>query len=142
MEKITSEAGLKEAIALLEAKQANEGIMLKEQYLQAYEGMKPINLVKSTFREITASPGLKEELVNTSIGLATGYVSKLLFQGKSHSPLRKLFGTVLMFGITNTVAKNPEVVKSVGKGLLKMIIGKPNKYGSEFAEKRTNPSQK
>jgi hypothetical protein len=57
--------------------------------------------------------------------LAAGYVSKILFQGTSHSQLRKLFGTVLMFGITNAVAKHPEVVKSVGRRVIKALIGKP-----------------
>jgi hypothetical protein len=123
MEKITSEAGLKAAILQLEIKQASERKVLKEQYLLAYESIKPINLVKSTFKEVTASPELKDEILNASIGLATGYLSKVLFQGTSHSPVRKLFGTVLMFGITNAVTNHPEVVKSVGKGVINFIVG-------------------
>jgi hypothetical protein len=126
MEKIGSEIALRAAIQELENKRTEEGRMLKQQYLQAYESMKPINLVKSTFREITASPELKDELFSTSVGLAAGYLSKALFQGASHSPVRKLLGTVLMFGVTNAVARHPEVIKSVGKGLFKMIIGKPD----------------
>ena len=123
MGKITSEAGLKAAILQLELKQANERKVLKEQYLLAYESMKPINLVKSTFKEVTASPELKDEFLNASIGLATGYFSKMLFQGASHSPVRKLFGTILMFGITNAVTNHPEVVKSVGKGIVNFMVG-------------------
>jgi hypothetical protein len=123
MEKITSEASLKAAILQLELKQAEERKVLKEQYLLAYESMKPINLIKTTFKEVTASPELKDEILNTSIGLATGYLSKMLFQGASHSPVRKLFGTVLMFGITNAVTKHPEVVKSVGKGVVNFLVG-------------------
>jgi hypothetical protein len=125
MEKISSENDLKAAILHLESKQTEEGKILKMQYLQAYESMKPINIIKSTFKEVSASPALKDELFNTSVGLAAGYVSKILFQGTSHSPLRKLFGTVLMFGITNAVAKHPEVVKSVGRRVIKALIGKP-----------------
>jgi len=125
MEKISSENDLKAAILHLESKQTEEGKILKMQYLQAYESMKPINIIKSTFKEVSASPALKDELFNISVGLAAGYVSKILFQGTSHSPLRKLFGTVLMFGITNAVAKHPEVVKSVGRRVIKALIGKP-----------------
>ena len=123
MEKINSTAQLKAAIFDLETRQNNEGKILKEQYIVAYESIKPVNLIKSTFKEVAASPDLKDELLNTSIGLAAGYLSKMLFQGASHSPLRKLFGTVLMFGITNAVAKHPEVIKAAGKGLLKIIAG-------------------
>jgi hypothetical protein len=123
MEKINSTALLKAAIVALETQQNNEGKILKEQYMAAYESIKPVNLIKNTFREVTASPDLKDELFNTSIGLAAGYLSKMLFQGASHSPVRKLFGTVLMFGITNAVAKHPEVIKAAGKGLLKIVAG-------------------
>ena len=125
MEKIISKTDLITAIQELEIKQIEEGKVLKEQYLEAYESMKPINLIKSTFQEVSASPGLKNELVNTSVGLAVGYFSKVLFQGASHSPLRKLFGTVLAFYVTNAVARHPEVVISVGKGIIKAVIGKP-----------------
>ena len=135
MEKINSTILLKAAILQLETKQSNEGKILKEQYLNTYESMKPINLIKSTFREVTASPDLKDELFNTSVGLVAGYLTKMLFQGASHSPVRKLFGTVLMFGITNAVAKHPEVVKSAGKGLLKIIIGKPDAGGEQDNDK-------
>ena len=140
MEKINSTAALKAAILQLETKQSDEGKVVKEQYLKAYESVKPINLVKSTFREITASPDLKDELFSTSVGLVAGYVSKVLFQGTSHSPVRKLFGTVLMFGITNAVARHPEVVKSVGKGLLNMINGKPDAERTERYDKARKPA--
>jgi len=127
MEKIAAEDKLKSAIQLLESKQAEEGKLLKEQYRQAYESMKPVNLIKSTFKEISASPELKDELLNTSVGLAVGYVSKALFQGTSHSPVRKLLGTVLMFGVTNAVTRHPEAVKAIGSRIIKALLNKPVK---------------
>ena len=136
MEKINSQAGLKAAIKLLEEKQEDEGRHLRLQYRQVYESMKPINLVKSTFREVTTSPDLSKEIVNTSVGLAAGYISKIAFQGASHSAVRKLLGTVLMFGITNAVTKHPEVIKSVGIGLFKMIAG------GHTANRVNNPGKK
>ena len=139
MGKINSEAELKAAIVQLEIKQADERKLLREQYLLAYESIKPINLIKSTFKEVTASPELKDEILNTSIGVAVGYASKVLFQGASHSPVRKLFGTVLMFGITNAVTKHPEVVKSMGKGLLNFILGASKKTTRHGVGSAPNP---
>ncbi len=118
---INSEAELRAAILRLENMQAAEGKILKEQFNHAYESVKPINLIKNTFKEVAASDDIQDNLINASVGLAAGYASKILFQGASHSPLRKLFGTVLMFGITNAVAKNPEAVKSIGKGVYNII---------------------
>jgi hypothetical protein len=123
MEKINSEITLRNAILQLENKQAEEGKILKEQFLVAYESIKPINLIKSTFHEVSESTDLKTNLVNTSVGLAAGYLSKALFEGVTNSPLRKLLGTALMFGITNVVAKNPEVVKTLGNGVIAIVRG-------------------
>jgi hypothetical protein len=83
-----------------------------------------VNLIKSTFKEAVESPDLKDNIINTSVGLATGYLSKLLFVNVSHSPIRKLLGIALQFGITQIVAKNPEAVKSFGKKLMKIISPK------------------
>ena len=121
MQNINSETALRDAILQLESTQALEGKILKEQFNLAYESVKPINLIKSTFKEVATSDDIQDELINASVGLAAGYASKILFQGASHSALRRLFGTVLMFGITNAVAKNPEAVKSIGKGVYNII---------------------
>jgi len=125
MKKINSEATLRDAIVQLEHRRADEEKMLREQFHLACESMKPINLIKSTFKEAIASPDLKDNILNTSVGLAAGYVSKLLFVNVSHSPLKKLLGIALQFGITKLVAKNPEAVKSLGRGLMKIINRKP-----------------
>lgn len=133
MQKINSQIGLRAEIIRLENKRAEEEKMLKEQFHLAYESMKPINLIKSSFKnavasgkEAIASPDLKENILNISAGLATGYLSKLLFVGVSQSPLRKLLGFALQFGIAKAVAKNPDTIKSLGNGFLKIIR---NKFG-------------
>jgi len=99
--------------------------MLKENFGIAYESIKPINLIKSTLNEIAASQDLKDNFLNTAVGLTAGYLSKTLFVGVSHNPLKRLLGTVLMYGITNLVAKHPETIKSVGSGILNLITSLP-----------------
>ena len=49
MQNITSTAGLKNAIQLLEAEQAVKGQLLKEQFYITYESLKPVNLLKKHF---------------------------------------------------------------------------------------------
>ncbi|MFZ1703117.1 MAG: hypothetical protein WAT79_02160 [Saprospiraceae bacterium] len=114
---------LRAAILTLEVKQKEEETILKEQFQIVFESIKPINLIKSTIKEITVSEDLKDNLFNTSVGITTGYISKKLFEGESHNPLRKIFGTALMFGITNTVANNPETIKAVAKVIFKIVTG-------------------
>jgi hypothetical protein len=129
MQNIVTESDLRNAILALERKQAKEKAMLKQQFLVAYESVKPINLIKSTLMEAAQSPDMKNNLVNSTIGISAGYLTKALFQGFSGGPVRKIIGTAIMFGIKNLVAHNPEAVRSGGRvlfGFLRKITGKRN----------------
>lgn len=139
MAKINSEAEVRAAILVLEVKQEEARLLMKKEFHQAYESMKPINLIKSTFKEVAQSQDIKDNLINTGVGLAAGYVSKALFEGVTHSPLRKLLGTALMFGITNVITKNPEAVKSVTNGIFVFVKSKFTDKEPEAEEtKKTN----
>ncbi|MFA6128576.1 MAG: hypothetical protein WC699_14855 [Bacteroidales bacterium] len=121
MQKINSEASLREAIVQLEIQQAYEGILLKDQFKLFYESIKPISLIKTVLKQAVESQGLKDNLVSTSVGLTAGFISKLLFQGLTKNPVKKLIGTALMFGITNVVAKHPETVRVLGHKFLQIF---------------------
>lgn len=115
MEKITTGTDLTAAIYLLEKKQADEEIILKKGFHLAFESLKPLNLIKNTIREAASSGELKDNLLNTSAGLSAGFLIKKLFVGKSGNPLRKTAGNIIMFGITNMMAKNPGFIPQLGK---------------------------
>jgi hypothetical protein len=121
MQKINSTTDIKQLIRQLESQQAIDLQQLRVQMHATYENIKPINLVRNTFKEVVASEELTDNIVNTSVGLAAGYVSKTLFEKASHSPFRKLMGTALLFGVTNLVAKNPHTVKSIGSDFLNIV---------------------
>lgn len=129
MKKITSIDDLQESILLLEFKLANEGAMLKEQFKITYKSLKPINILKSSFKEVMAAPDLKSNILNAAIGLTTGFVAKKLFIGKSHNPLTKLLGIILEGVIANKVAKNADGIKSIGSTILNKIVNQ--KHDSE-----------
>lgn len=114
MENITSKASLKNAIMLLEAEQAASGQILKEQFSLTYQSFKPVNIIKSTLKDLASSPNLLDNVLGTTTGLATGYISKILISGGSRSVFRKILGSLFQLGVTAIVAKNPDVVKSVG----------------------------
>jgi hypothetical protein len=126
MKKITSIAELREAIGLLEIKQVNEGRLLKEQFKNTYESLKPINLIKNTFNELTAAPDFKGNFLNTTLGLATGYFSKKVVIGATHNPLKQLFGTLLQIGVTSIVSKNTDRIKSTVLHLINNVSNKKN----------------
>ena len=107
MQNIDSETSLRSAILKLESKQAEEGKLLKEQFLIAYESVKPVNMILSTFKEIAASRDLKEDLLSASVGLAAGYLAKTAMRGVTRNPLKRLIGSVIISGITNMANNNP-----------------------------------
>ncbi len=120
MQMINSGNELRMAILALEIQQSDEGRMLKEHLHIAYESIKPINLIKSAFKEVSESQDLRDASFNTFIGLTVGYFSKIVFERISNNPFKKLFGTALQFAIANVVAKNPETTNFLGKGFLKI----------------------
>lgn len=124
MEKITSVEELKKAILLLEIKQANEAVQLKEQLLVTYESLKPINLIKKIFTDITSSPDLKKDLLGTTVSLAAGYLSKKAAVGSTHNPIKQLLGTLLQIGVTNIVSKNSDGIKTIGMKILSSFFHK------------------
>jgi hypothetical protein len=136
MHKINSSASLRAAIIALETKREEEGKVMKIQFHQAYESVKPINIIKSTFKEFSGMPDLSTSIISSSAGLTAGYLSQALFVGVKNDSLKKLFSTVFVFGISTLVAHNPKVVKSVGNGILTFI-----KILPEIRFQKTKPTE-
>ena len=122
MQKITTAIELKEAILLLEVKRALQEELLKEQLKATSESLKPINIIRNTFKEMTATPELKKEAMNAAIGYATGVVAKKVFVGKTNNPLTKLLGVVLEMAVANKVARNVDGIKSIGSVILEKLL--------------------
>lgn len=122
MENISTPAELKQAILLMEAKQSVLLLEVKEKFFLTYESLKPINLIANIFDEVKSSPFLTNNVIDTAIGLTAGYISRKAVVKESDGALRKLFGAVLQFGVTNLVAQNPESIKSFGKFIFQNIF--------------------
>lgn len=133
MEKITTVAELKSAIQELENKQAQEWPLLKEQFRTTSESLKPLNLIKSAFKDVTASSGIKDTLLGATVGLTAGYLSKTLIVGASQNPFKKLLGDLLQLGVSTIVSKNPEAIKSLAEGLLN-FVGKKEENNIEHSD--------
>ena len=124
MQNITSTADLKNAIQLIEVEQAENGQLLKKQFYTTYESIKPVNLIKGTLRDIVSTPNLIDNVLDTVIGLASGYLTKRLVVGASGNIFRRLFGSMVQLGITNVVTQHPEGIKSIGHYIIQHIFRK------------------
>ena len=115
---------LNELIILQEQKYNMQLELLKEQFLVAYESLKPINLIKSVFHEVTTSPEIQNDMASNAIGLGTGFLSKKLLMDDSHSPTKRMIGTIAQFAIANLVSKHSDTIKTIGGNLLKHFFNK------------------
>lgn len=124
METITTTEKLKQAIQILEAEHALKGQQLREQLLLSYENLKPINLIKGAISEATSSPDLVNNLFGTTMGLASGYLSKMIIVAGSGNRIRKLLGVILQLGVTNVVAQHSGTIKSFGQFIYQHFLRK------------------
>ena len=114
MENITCAADLKLAIQNLEFEREVQGQLLRDHFFITFESLKPVNLIKNTLHEITSSPYLIDNMLGAIMGIVSGYISRKIAVGTSHSIVRKIVGSVLQFGVTNFVAQHPDILKNIG----------------------------
>lgn len=124
MQNITSSKELKEAIQLLEIEQSVNGQLFKEQFRDTLVSLKPVNLIESTLKDIISSPSVTNNVFDTTIGLAAGYLSKKIIIGESGNIFRKLFGSFLQLGVTNLISQHPKAIKSFGLYIIEQIFNK------------------
>jgi mevalonate pyrophosphate decarboxylase len=123
MQNITSRKELRNAILQLEEKQALQGQLLKDQFNRAVDDFRALGWIKSAAK-VAAIPGAIDKVLGTTLSLAAWAISKRLLVGKSGSASRKVFGTLLQYGMMYVVIKYPEIIKSTGLGLLHKVFGK------------------
>ncbi len=121
METLSSYSSLKNSIKLLEEEQLLKRELLKEQLNVSFESLKPLNLFSSALKEVSSSPDLRNNILGSVIGLASGFLTKRLIVGTSGNVFRKLIGSFIQLGVTNIVAKHPEAIKAVGRVISKLI---------------------
>ena len=113
---------LNEEIIKSQNKHANELALLKDQLHTSYESLKPVNLIKSTFKEFTSSADTKNDLFGSALSLGIGFVAKKVFVNSSHNRFRRVVGTLLQVAITNVVSKQSDHIKVLGENLIHRFL--------------------
>ena len=126
MAKIAAGDRLKQTIKLLQDDQAVNGELVKKQFDQMAENLKPANIVKNAFNKAVASPNLVENVLGLTTGLATGYLTKKIAVGSNGNLLRRILGASIQLGVTTIVAKHHDAIKSYVLNILKYIRCKTN----------------
>lgn len=113
---------LKESIRLLEIRQVEEGLALKVQFKETFESLKPVNLIKNAINDLASSVEIKNSLFETIVSIVTGYLTKKMMVSSKSSPLLKILGAILQFGVTSLVAKNADSIRNYVMNLIDRFI--------------------
>ncbi len=124
---INNASDLKASIEYLERKNLMQKNVIIEIYNDTLESLKPMNLLKSSFSKIVRSPGLVENIIDATVGLGAGFLSRKILIGKSAGILKKLLGSAVEFGVAGLITKNSGVIKNIGLGLFNKIFHSKNK---------------
>ncbi len=131
-EKITSAASLKEAIAQLRARKAEQGTELSEQAKVTYESLNLLTMIKNSVLGFAEKP---QDMVGPVISLASGYLSKKIMVGGTHNPLKKLGGILLQIGVSSFVSKNTDHIRDTAARFLKKIFPAKGPGGTDETAK-------
>lgn len=120
--KINNLAELHTAIQKLEQQQERDKDLLIEQFHKTTESFKPINILKNSLNKIVHSPSTVENIINTTVSLGVGLLSKKLLIGKSSSLVKKILGTAMEFGVAGLISKQSNSIKLGGLNLLSKVF--------------------
>jgi hypothetical protein len=73
-------------------------------------------------KEITSSQDLRDNILGTASGIASGYLSKKIFIGTSGNIFRKLIGSILQLGVSSVVSNHPDFIKTLGHTILQYLL--------------------
>jgi hypothetical protein len=131
MEPITSVTGLKNAIQILEIDHTVKKQSIRDQVNLLSENLKLSNLIRNNLQGIASSPEIINNVLGTTVGLASGYAARKIITGGSAGIARKLFGSLLQLVVTTVIAQHPETIKSIGQSIFGHFLKKRGKFEQE-----------
>ena len=126
MPDVTVLTNIQEKIIALEKKRHEEGIVLKGQFLDLYERVKPANLIKGATHDIITPPGVKHHFLIQAMSITAVFLVKKYFQSKANNQFQNLIGSLAMSGLSYVVMNNPTPLIMVGKRILSALFRKNN----------------
>lgn len=119
---INNSSELQAAIKKLELQKETQKDLLVEHFHATYESLKPMNILKNSLSKVIHSPVAVDNIINTSVSLGVGLISKKLLLGKSSGIVKKLLGTAMEFGVAGMISKQSNSLKLGGLNLLSKVF--------------------
>lgn len=120
----TSPDGLKEAIQLLELERELKKQVLKQKVQSVYIRFIPTALLNTPLHTSPSSPSMLDHIIDSTVGVAAGYLIKKIVIGRSNNAFRLLLGSIAHFGVLNLVAQHHTSIKYAGNLLFQLALNK------------------
>jgi len=124
---ISNAVELKDAIQKLESDKVVQVFLMRQEFEHAYESINPLNLIRDNLEDSPSSKFLGNNMISTSVGLATGFLIKKWIIGKSGNQFRGILGSAAQIGVINLIAQYHSTVEIVGRTLLQLFLHKDKK---------------
>ncbi|WP_046755434.1 hypothetical protein [Kordia jejudonensis] len=102
--RIRNNIDLELAILELKTQKAIDYEALKSQMALSYEQLRPVNVVKRVYSDLKDEPKIKNNVLESVISIAVGYISKRVLIGKSNSFMKSMLGYLVQIGATKIVS--------------------------------------
>lgn len=108
---------LNDRIIYLENKRSLQQKLIQEQFHNSIELLKPLNLIKNTFQEISSPSKVKNILLKVVIGIGSGLLTKKILVRGSHNPIKQLVGSIIEFSVANKIFKNADNIILIAENI-------------------------
>lgn len=105
MDRVSSMNSLQSKIDELEALQLEQISELKNSAQALVKSVSPVQMIKTTLRDVMGTPGLRANAIDAAMGIGAGLLGKKLLISNSKNIFRKITGSALQFILTNFVSK-------------------------------------
>ncbi len=124
---ISNAQDLQAAIVELEKRKVIRESLLKEQFHETRESLKPINIIKSSFSKLTHTPEIRDGVLKTVAGIGVGLLTKNMFLGKAIPLVRSLVGNAVETSVDKTIKTSADTVKAYGTAIYNHLFRKKAK---------------
>jgi hypothetical protein len=124
---INNATDLQAAIIELEKRKVIQESLLKEQFHETRESLKPLNMIKSSFAKLTHTPEIRDGVLKTVAGVGIGLLTKNMFLGKAIPLVKSLVGNAVEDSVQKTVKTSADTVKAYGTAIYHNLFRKKAK---------------
>ncbi|EDP94765.1 hypothetical protein U8527_07585 [Kordia algicida OT-1] len=104
MNKVSNNRELEQAILKLKAQKEADMFELKSQISASMEELRPTRIIQRIADDLKNEPQVQNNVIQSTISLAVGYLTKRLLIGKSNSFFKSVLGYLVQIGATKIVS--------------------------------------